>query len=57
MEYAIFYEPGAHVIFSGTGDTGHLKENLDSLSRPPLPPGSLTRLQHIFQNVDSVSGH
>lgn len=51
------YEPGAHVILSGTGDIGHLKENLESLSRPPLPPESLTKLKDMFQDVDSVSGH
>lgn len=51
------YEPGAHVILSGTGNIAHLKANVESLSRPPLPREDLTKLKKLFQNVDSVSGH
>lgn len=51
------YEPGAHVILSGTGNIAHLKANVESLSRPPLPREDLVKLKKLFQNVDSVSGH
>lgn len=51
------YEPGAHVILSGTGNIDHLRENIESFSRPPLPQENLAELRKIFRNVDSVSGH
>lgn len=50
------YEPGTHVILSGTGNIEHLKENIESFTRPPLPESDLRRLKHIFRNVDSISG-
>ena len=51
------YESGTHVILSGTGNPDHLKANIESFSRPPLPQEDLIRLKKIFQNVDSISGH
>jgi aryl-alcohol dehydrogenase-like predicted oxidoreductase len=51
------YEPGTHVILSGTGNPDHLEENTESFSRPPLPQEDVLRLEHIFRRVDSVSGH
>lgn len=51
------YEPGTHVILSGTGNLDHLKANIESFSRSPLPQKDVERLKKIFQNVDSVSGH
>jgi len=51
------YEPGTHVTLSGTGNPDHLKANIESFSRPPLPQEDLKRLRKIFQNVDSVTGH
>lgn len=50
------HEPGTHVILSGTGNPAHLKANIDSFSRPPLPQKDLLRLKKIFQKVDSVTG-
>lgn len=49
-------EPGTHVILSGTGDPNHLQENISSFSRRPLPESVVKRLEHIFRNVDSVTG-
>ncbi len=49
-------EPGVHVVLSGTGDPAHLRENLASFERPPLPNTTVQQLKHIFRNVDSVSG-
>lgn len=51
------YEPGTHVILSGTGNIDHLKANIESFSRPPLPDEDILKLKNIFRNVDSVSGH
>ncbi len=50
------YEPGTHVIFSGTGNSAHLEANIESFARPPLPHEDIIKLRNIFQNVDSVSG-
>jgi len=51
------YEPGTHVILSGTGNIDHLKSNIESFSRPPLPENDVEKLKMIFKHVDSVSGH
>ena len=50
------YEPGTHVILSGTGKLDHLKENIKSLQRPPLPNSDVLKLKEIFRNVDSITG-
>jgi L-galactose dehydrogenase len=49
-------EPGTHVILSGTGNLEHLRENIASFYRPPLPPEDHQRLMHIFRYADSVTG-
>lgn len=49
-------EPGTHVILSGTGSLEHLRENIASFHRPPLPPGIRQRLVEIFAHSDSVTG-
>jgi L-galactose dehydrogenase len=50
------YEPGTHVILSGTGNPAHLQENISSFGRPELPAEDVERLKHIFRNVDSITG-
>jgi len=50
------YESGIHVTLSGTGNLNHLKDNIESILRPPLPEKDLIRLKKIFKNVDSISG-
>ena len=50
------YEPGIHVIFSGTGNPAHLKADIESFARPPLPDEDIQKLKNIFECVDSVSG-
>lgn len=49
-------EPGTHVILSGTGNIEHMKSNIEFFAQPPLPEDDMTRLKHIFRQVDSVSG-
>jgi len=49
-------EPGTHVILSGTGSVEHMRANLESIERPPLPEAVTSRLKTIFRRVDSVSG-
>jgi L-galactose dehydrogenase len=50
-------EPGTHVVLSGTGNPEHLKANLETFERPPLPEADRRRLEHIFRRVDSVAGN
>jgi aryl-alcohol dehydrogenase-like predicted oxidoreductase len=50
------YEPGVHVVLSGTSDQVHLRANIESLSRPPLPEEDVAKIKGIFEKVDSVSG-
>ncbi|HTL00498.1 MAG TPA: aldo/keto reductase [Pseudomonadales bacterium] len=50
------YEPGAHVILTGTGSVEHLRENVDAILAPPLPAELTAKLAQMFGNVDSVSG-
>jgi len=50
------YEPGTHVVLSGTGNLDHLKANIKSFTRPPLPQEDLDKLKKIFRNVNSISG-
>jgi aryl-alcohol dehydrogenase-like predicted oxidoreductase len=50
------YEPGAHVILSGTGSIAHLEENVAALHKPPLSAENTERLAALFGHIDSVSG-
>jgi len=51
------YEPGAHVILTGTGSRTHLEDNIRSILAPPLPDEILSQLAYLFGAVDSVSGN
>lgn len=50
------YEPGVHVVLSGTGNPAHLQANIDSLCKPPLPDDVVAKLRHIFRNASAVTG-
>ncbi|MEI9886183.1 MAG: hypothetical protein WDN08_06705 [Rhizomicrobium sp.] len=49
------HEPGIDIVLTGTGSVAHLKENVASILRGPLPPATLARLEELFGRVDSVS--
>jgi aryl-alcohol dehydrogenase-like predicted oxidoreductase len=51
------YEPGVHVVLTGTGSADHLKANIESLTKPPLPAPVTARLKQIFSRVDSITGN
>ncbi len=51
------YEPGVHVVLSGTGKVKHLEANAQSLNRPPLAAEDVARLRRMFAGVDDVSGN
>ena len=50
------YEPGTHVILSGTGNLDHMKDNIKFMQKPPLPEKDVLKLKEIFKAVDSISG-
>jgi len=51
------YEAGAQVVLTGTGSADHLKANIESLTKPPLPEAVTARLKDIFAKVDSITGN
>ncbi len=51
------YEPGAHVILTGTGNANHLTQNVAAIQAPPLPTEVSAMLRQLFGGVDSVSGN
>lgn len=50
------YEPGVHVVLSGTGNPEHLAANIDALSKPPLPDEVVDRLRAVFRNASEITG-
>ncbi len=51
------HEPGIDIVLTGTGNVEHLKENVASINRGPLPAALQARLEDVFGRVDSVSGN
>lgn len=51
------HEPGIDVVLTGTGDVGHLAENVGAITAPPLPPDDAERLRRLFARVDHISGN
>ena len=47
---------GIHVVLTGTGNAGHLEDNLRSIQAPPLPGTILANLKQLFGNSDCVCG-
>ncbi len=50
------HEPGVDVVLFGTGDAGHLKSNVASLLRPPLPEADRQKLAKLFGHLTSGTG-
>lgn len=48
------HEPGAEVILFGTGVEAHLRTNLASILKPPLPAGDVARLEELFGRLEGV---
>jgi aryl-alcohol dehydrogenase-like predicted oxidoreductase len=42
------HEAGADVVLFGTGDPAHLRTNIASILKPPLPAADLARLESLF---------
>lgn len=51
------HEPGLDCTLMGTGDLGHLRANIASARRGPLPGDVHQRLSSVFSGIDSVTGH
>lgn len=51
------HEPGIDCVLFGTGNPDHVRQNVASILRPPLPEATRTRLQVLFGEVDSESGN
>jgi aryl-alcohol dehydrogenase-like predicted oxidoreductase len=48
------HEPGADVVLFGTGDQQHLRTNIESLLKPPLPEADRARLAELFGHLRGV---
>jgi aryl-alcohol dehydrogenase-like predicted oxidoreductase len=45
------HEPGVDVVLFGTGDAGHLRSNVASLLKPPLPQADQAKLAALFGHL------
>jgi aryl-alcohol dehydrogenase-like predicted oxidoreductase len=48
------HEPGVDVVLFGTGDAGHLRTNIESILKPPLPSADRAKLQELFSHLRGV---
>jgi aryl-alcohol dehydrogenase-like predicted oxidoreductase len=48
------HEPGVDVVLFGTGDVGHLRTNIASILKPPLPDADRTKLRELFSHLRGV---
>ena len=50
------HEPGVDVVLFGTGDAGHLRTNVASLLKPPLPEADRAKLAALFGHLTAGVG-
>jgi aryl-alcohol dehydrogenase-like predicted oxidoreductase len=48
------HEPGVDVVLFGTGDTEHVRSNIDSILKPPLPEADREKLRVLFSHLTGV---
>jgi aryl-alcohol dehydrogenase-like predicted oxidoreductase len=48
------HEPGTDVVLFGTGDLAHLRSNIASILKPPLPDADRARLASLFGHLVGV---
>ncbi len=48
------HEPGSEVILFGSGVADHIKNNIESILRPPLPDQDLKKLEELFGHLQGV---
>jgi aryl-alcohol dehydrogenase-like predicted oxidoreductase len=53
------HEPGVDVVLFGTGDAAHLRGNIASLLKPPLPDADREKLKALFGHLTGIGldGH
>ena len=48
------HEQGVDVVLFGTGNKAHVRDNVDSILRPPLAPPIIERLHALFGHLTGV---
>lgn len=48
------HEPGVDVVLFGTGDAAHLRTNIESILKPPLPDTDRAKLRELFSHLRGV---
>ncbi|WP_428492039.1 aldo/keto reductase [Rhodopila sp.] len=48
------HEPGVDVVLFGTGDAAHLRSNVASILKPPLPAADREKLRDLFSHLRGV---
>jgi aryl-alcohol dehydrogenase-like predicted oxidoreductase len=48
------HAPGVDVVLTGTGDVDHLRANVVSILKPPLPAEDLATLRELFGDLEGV---
>jgi aryl-alcohol dehydrogenase-like predicted oxidoreductase len=48
------HQPGIDVVLFGTGNVAHLRSNIASILRPPLPAADVARLHELFGHLVGV---
>jgi aryl-alcohol dehydrogenase-like predicted oxidoreductase len=51
------HQAGVDVVLTGTGNPAHLKSNVESIMKPPLPEMVLCKLEEIFGGIDYLTGN
>jgi aryl-alcohol dehydrogenase-like predicted oxidoreductase len=53
------HEPGVDIVLFGTGDAAHLRSNVESLLRPPLPETDRAKIAALFGHLQGIGldGH
>ncbi len=51
------HEPGCHVVLTGTGNPGHLEDNISSINSQPLTTEEVEGLRRLFGHLDHLSGN
>jgi L-galactose dehydrogenase len=51
------HERGVHLVLTGTGDPEHLRANVESILKPPLPKSVLKKLEEVFGDLDHLTGN
>jgi len=50
-------EPAIHSVLMGTGEIGHLEQNVETFGRPPLPDATRRLIAETFGHITDFSGN